>query len=171
MVATTITIDAKEVEDALSRFLAAAADLSPVFKNIGEYEAQATKQRFRDQKDPDGNAWQALNPLYKETKKGPRILTGQTGDLSRIIWQLASSTSVDIGSDMIYARIHNEGGTIVPKNAAALIFSMGGKTFAVKSVKIPKRQFLGINDEDRVRIEEIIEDHFLDAIEQAGSSN
>lgn len=170
MVATTIKIDASEVQDALARFLAAAEDLAPVFKNIGEYEAQATKQRFRDERDPDGNAWQTLNPLYKETKKGPRILTGQTGDLSRIIWQLASQSAVEIGSNMVYARIHNEGGTIVPKHAAALVFSMGGQTFKVKSVKIPKRQYLGINDEDRARIEEIIEDHFLDAIEQAGSS-
>jgi phage virion morphogenesis protein len=169
MVATTIKIDASEVQDALKRFLAAAEDLAPVFKNIGEYEAEATKQRFRDERDPDGNVWQALNPLYKETKKGPRILTGQTGDLSRIVWQLASQSEVEIGSNMIYARIHNEGGTIVPKSAAALVFSMGGQTFKVKSVKIPKRQYLGINDEDRARIEEIIEDHFLDAIEQAGS--
>lgn len=169
MVATTIKIDAAEVQDALKRFLAAAEDLAPVFKNIAEDVVNTTKQRFSDEKDPDGNAWQTLNELYKETKKGPSILKGATGDLSRIIWQMASANAVEIGSDQKYARIHNEGGTIVPKSAAALVFSMGGHTIKVKSVKIPKRQYLGINDEDRARIEEIIEDHFLDAIEQAGS--
>ena len=85
-------------------------------------------------------------------------------DLSSIIWQLASS-GVEIGSNVIYARAHNEGATIVPKNAAALMFSMGGQTFMVKSVTIPRRQFLGFSSEDQVRIKEIIEDHFLDAIE------
>ncbi len=164
MTAATITIDDKEIIDALQRLLEAAGDLTPVYKNIGEYEAGVTKERFRTSRDPEGNAWQALNPLYATTKKGPSILVGRTRDLSSIIWQLASS-GVEIGSNAIYARAHNEGATIVPKNAAALMFSMGGQTFMVKSVTIPRRQFLGFSSDDQVRIQEIIEDHFLDAIE------
>jgi phage virion morphogenesis protein len=169
MTAATLTIDDKDIIDALDRLLAAAGTLTPVYKNIGEYEAEATKERFRTQQDPDGNAWQKLNDLYALTKKGASILVGPTRDLSSIIWQLASS-GVEIGSNVIYARAHNEGATIVPKNAAALMFSMGGQTFMVKKVTIPRRQFLGFSSEDQVRIQEIIEDHFLDAIENTAGS-
>jgi phage virion morphogenesis protein len=169
MTAATLTIDDREIIDALDRLLAAAGTLTPVYKNIGEYEAEATKERFRTQQDPEGNAWQKLNELYALTKKGASILVGRTRDLSSIIWQLASN-GVEIGSNAIYARAHNEGATIVPKNAAALMFSMGGRTFMVKKVTIPRRQFLGFSSEDQVRIQEIIEDHFLDAIENATGS-
>lgn len=164
MTAATLTIDDTEIIAALQRLLDAAGDLTPVYKNIGEYEAEATKERFRTSQDPDGNPWKDLNELYAKTKKGPSILVGRTRDLSSIIWQLASD-GVETGSNVIYARAHNEGATIVPKNAAALMFSMGGQTFMVKKVVIPRRQFLGFSQEDQVRIQEIIEDHFLDAIE------
>jgi phage virion morphogenesis protein len=164
MAAASIVVDDQEITRALENLLKAAGDLTPVFKNIGEYVSEATKDRFREEKDPDGQPWETLNPLYKLTKKGPRILTGQTRSLSQIVWQLASESSVEIGSNEVYARIHNEGGDIVPKNAAALVFSMGGQTFKVKRVTIPRRQFLGINDEDRREIELIIQDHFEDAL-------
>lgn len=170
MTAAAITIDDLEIQQGLQRIMDAAGSLAPVLKNIGEYEAEATRDRFRDERDPDGQRWQDLNPLYALTKKGPRILTGQTRSLSQIIWQLASETSVAVGSNEVYARIHNEGGDIVPKNAAALVFSMGGQTFRVKRVTIPRRQFLGINDEDRARIEEIIQDHFEEALSASGGS-
>lgn len=168
MAAASIVIESTELGEALDRVLKAAGDLSPVLKNIGDYEAEATKERFRQEVDPDGKPWVPLNPLYKLTKKGPRILTGQTRSLSQIVWQLASQSAVEIGSNEIYARIHNEGGDIVPKNAAALVFSMGGQTFKVSQVTIPRRQYLGVNEEDRARIEEIVQDHFEMAIGRSG---
>jgi phage virion morphogenesis protein len=168
MTAAAIVIDDSDIQEGLQRVLDAAGDLAPVLKNIGEYEAEETKDRFRDQLDPDGQPWEPLNALYKTTKKGPRILTGQTRSLSEIVWQLASQTSVEVGSNVVYARIHNEGGIIKPKSAAALVFSMGGQTFKVKSVRIPRRTFLGINEEDRREIEAIIRDHFEEAIARTG---
>lgn len=165
MAGATLTLDSAAVDSALARLLAAAGDLTPALKNIGEYEAGATRRRFIEATDPEGQPWAALNPLYAQTKKGPGILRGQTRSLSQIIWQLADG-GVVIGSNEVYARIHNEGGTIRPKDAAALVFSMGGQTFRVKSVTIPKRKFLGFNAADQARILEIVEDHFLDATEK-----
>lgn len=160
MAGSTITLDDQDVTAALARILAAAGDVTPALKNIGEYEAAATRQRFIEAKDPDGKPWARLNPLYAQTKKGPGILRGQTRSLSQIVWQLAGG-GVTIGSNEVYARIHNDGGTIVPKSASALVFSMGGQTFKVQKVTIPKRQFLGFSEVDNRRILEIVEDHFL----------
>ncbi|CZT36369.1 phage virion morphogenesis protein [Rhizobium sp. 9140] len=165
MTAATITIDDASINDALARLLAAAGNIKPVLKNIGEFEAKVTRRRFIDQKDPNGAPWVALNPLYAKTKKGPGILRGETRSLSQIVWQLAGD-GVEIGSNEVYARIHNEGGTIRPKTAEALVFSMGGQTFKVQSVKIPKRQFLGFNEASITAILDIVKDHFVDAIEQ-----
>lgn len=164
MAGTTITIDDVAVSDALARLLAAAGDLRPVLKNIGEYEAKITRARFISARDPDGKPWRTLNTLYAKSKKGPGILRGETRSLSQIIWQ-AGAASVDIGSNEVYARIHNEGGKIVPKNAAALVFSMGGQTFRVKSVTIPKRQFLGWSETDVAEVKAIIGDHFQMAVD------
>lgn len=169
MTGTSITIEDSAVVDALGRLYAAAGDLSPALKNIGEYETRVTKQRFIDEKDPDGIAWKDLNPLYAKTKKGPGKLRGETRSLSQIVYQ-AANDNVEIGSNEVHARIHNEGGTIVPKNAAALVFSMGGQTFKVKSVTIPRRQFLGFSQADIEEIRAIIEDHFEMAMAGDGPS-
>ncbi|WP_043062106.1 phage virion morphogenesis protein [Brucella anthropi] len=164
MAGTGIRVDDDDVDGALQRLYEAAGNLEPALKNIGEYESRVTRRRFIDEKDPEGNPWKDLNPLYAKTKKGPGKLRGETRSLSQIVYQVASD-SVEIGSNEVYARIHNEGGTIVPKNAAALVFSMGGQTFKVKSVTIPRRQFLGISTADLDEIQAIVQDHFEEAVE------
>jgi len=163
MTGTSIIVDDDSVTGALQRLYDAAGNLAPALKNIGEYETRVTKRRFIDEKDPEGTPWQDLHPLYAKTKKGPGKLRGETRSLSEIVYQVASD-SVEIGSNVIYARVHNEGAVIKPKNAAALVFSMGGQTFMVQSVKIPKRQFLGISEADKEEIEAIVRDHFEDAV-------
>jgi len=163
MAGTSITVDNADVLSALERLYDAGANLSSVYRNIGEYETNVTKRRFITETDPDGVAWKDLNPLYAKTKKGPGKLRGETRSLSQIVYQ-AADDNVEIGSNVEYARIHNEGGIIRPKNAAALVFSMGGQTFVVKSVEMPRRQFLGFSEEDLVEIEAIIQDHFEDAV-------
>lgn len=164
MAGKSITVDDADTLAALQRLYEAAGNLLPVFKNIGEYETQVTKNRFITETDPDGVPWQDLNELYATTKKGPGKLRGETRRLSQIIYQ-AANDNVEIGSGVIYARIHNEGGVIRPKNASALVFSMGGQTFKLKSVTIPRRRFLGFSDADQVEIQAIIQDHFQDAID------
>lgn len=169
MAGTSITIDDADVSSALARLYAAADNLAPVMKNIGEYEVPATKRRFVEEKDPDGIAWKDLNPLYAKTKKGAGKLKGDSKQLSQNILYQVADNSVEIGSNEIYARIHNQGGVIKPKNAAALVFSMGGQTFHVKSVTIPRRQFLGFSDQDIIEIRAIIEDHFVMAMTDNGA--
>lgn len=163
MTGTAITLEDQDAKDALTRLYEATGNVKPALKNIGEYEAKVTRARFISQTDPEGKAWKTLNTLYAKTKKGPGILRGATRDLSSIVYQLAAD-SVDIGSDAVHARIHNQGGKIVPKNAAALVFSMGGQTFKVKSVTIPRRQFAGWNETSIQEVKAIIEDHLEMAV-------
>lgn len=161
MSGVSITIDDSQVEDVLAKLLAAAGDLSPVLKNIGEYEAQSTKNRIVKGISPDGSAFAPLNPLYaKVEKKGPGILRGATGRLAEIVYQVGGDT-VAIGNDIVYGAIHQFGGVIKAKNAPALIFSLGGRKVQVKSVSIPARPYLGLSTEDQAEILAIVADHFI----------
>ena len=57
MPGATLRIDVKglrETEAALDRLQAAGADLGPAMRDIGEHLLNTTRQRFSDQKDPDG---------------------------------------------------------------------------------------------------------------------
>ncbi len=160
MTGATLTIRDENIDAGLTRLFEAADTITPALKNIGEHEATVTRRRFLNEEDPQGKAWAPLNPLYRKTKKGSGILKGESRSLSQIVWQLVDDNAVEVGSNEIYARIHNEGGVIRARNAPALAFSMGGKTIKVKSVTIPKRQFLGLSEKDRADILDIIEDHF-----------
>lgn len=153
-----LNIDGKEANGALSGLLGAVSDLRPMLKDVGEYVVGTTKERFRRSVSPEGQPWAPLNPLYAAKKTGPGILR-ENGRLAEIVYQLASD-SVLIGSTRIYAAIHQFGGTIKPKSAAALVFGLGGKTIFARSVTIPKREFLGLTDDDQAEIR-LIAENFL----------
>ena len=157
--------NAGPVTDALQRLLTAAGDLRPALKNVGEYEAQATKDRIVAGVSPDGTPFAPLNPLYaKVEKKGPGILRGASGDLASIVYQLAGDAAVEIGNSVVYGAIHQFGGVIKAKNAPALVFSLGGDLVAVKSVTIPARPYLGVSKDDEAEILAIVADHLASAI-------
>lgn len=61
----------------------------------------------------------------------------------------ASKRTVRVGTELIYAGIHDKGGRIVPKNAKALRFMIGKRVVFAKYVDIPKRNFTGWNEEDK----------------------
>ena len=159
MTGAVLEFDIRKADDALTRLLEAASDLKPALRNIGVYLAQSTKDRIAREESPDGKPFAPLNPLYKETKKGPGILRGESRDLSAIVWQLAGDDTVEVGNNIIYGAIHQFGGVIKAKNAPALIFSMGGQTFARKSVTIPARPYLGLSQEDEAEVLAIVADH------------
>lgn len=139
-----------------------------VLKNIGEALLKSTRKRFAREVSPDGKPWQQLNPQYKAGKKGNKILQGagmRGGLLGTIVYQVNGSR-MELGTNKIYAAIHQFGGVIMPKNANALVFRMGGKLIFAKKVTIPARPYLGISAADRDTIGEIILDHINGQWEQ-----
>lgn len=160
MTGAVLELNIGEADDALTRLLEAASDLKPTLKNIGIHLQQSTKDRIAREESPDGKPFAPLNPLYAETKKGPGILRGESLTLSEIVWQLAGDDTVEVGTNAIYGAIHQFGGVIKAKNAPALIFSMGGQSFAVKSVTMPARPYLGLSQEDEAEVLAIVADHF-----------
>lgn len=81
-------------------------------------------------------------PAKKDGK--PSTLQGVTPVLRRSIRVESTSSEVIVGSDRPYARIHQEGGTITPKNGSALRFKIGERWVFAKKVDIPARPYLPV---------------------------
>lgn len=167
-----IKFDDKEVRQLLNHAMQSlGGDMTGLMRNIGEYVTQDTQERFDRQRDPDGNMWKPLKPSTLARKKTNKILVeqGRTHGLQASINYRASKTSVSIGTNKVYAAIHQFGGKtsahiIKPKRGKALRWvGAGGRVFFAKQINhpgsvIPARPFLGINKENVQEITEIIKD-------------
>jgi len=161
MTGSRIRIDAdgiESVEQRLGALARAGRDLQPLFARIGEYLVASTKQRFRDEKSPDGAPWAPLSRATKARKKKnrDRILTLH-GDLgSQIAWR-ASSAELLVGSDRIYAGTHQFGAKKGQYGTASGIQSR--RSFSIPWGDIPARPFLGLSDRDRNAVADMVTDH------------
>lgn len=157
MAGATLTVDIEDravsrAFDQLSRIM---RNTTPVMSAIGTGLVASTHRRFVSQTDPDGNPWAALNPEYAEGKRNSRILT-ESGGLRDSITAAPSRTSVQVGTNKIYAAIHQMGGVIKPKGDGRLAFRIGDRLVRPTSVTIPARPYLGISTEDETMIGDTI---------------
>lgn len=134
-------------------------------KNIGEYMVDATKERFRDGKAPDGAAWK---PSIRAKESGGKTMMA-TRRLYNSITYRATGEYVEVGTNVIYATTHqpvdkNATETVIKaKNAKYLKFKVAGRYVSKKEVHIPARRFLGINDDDVREIVEITNEQIEEA--------
>lgn len=144
---TVVDFDGSTATASLRGLLAGIEDPAPLLERFGEYGLRSTRERFKTQKAPDGTAWEALEPWYMKEKrrnKG-RILTLNGYLRGQMTWQLAGARSVEWGSNLPYAAVHQEGATIVPRTAKFLMF----RGHVAKSVTIPARPYLGLSEADK----------------------
>jgi hypothetical protein len=127
---TTIKIEFQdgEVAAALNRLMQAGANPQPLLKSIGERVAETTRRRFETSTAPDGSRWKPNSALTydrlpfgkRELGKSGRInaqgarrvmgkkpLVGETGLLSKIVWQLQGRDAVLVGSPARQGRQRN----------------------------------------------------------------
>jgi len=141
----SIAADDKEVRSLFARIERRGANPRPAFKSIGEYMLRRTEKRFHDEKDPEGNPWTPLSAATLKKKKHPKILT-ESGNLrGRIVYEVGSS-SVALGTNVIYGAIHQ----------------LGGQAGRGHKVTIPARPYLGVNDADLREIAAILTDYLTD---------
>jgi phage gpG-like protein len=137
---------------------------------IGVALVEVVNQRFESAKDPFGQKWAGLLPAYALIKKGPGILRA-SGMLQRSITFTTSGSQVTVGSNRIYAAVHQFGATIKAKTPKGLAFSLGeagpvgprgGKSKTgivrvhVQSVTVPQRPYLGFGPNDQRAVMDVI---------------
>lgn len=153
-VTLTASLDDTQLRAAVMRLSGLAKHPRPLLRQIGMGLVAAADERFETQTAPDGTLWAPLLPAYAALKEqmrpsSDRILT-RSGKLVRSLNYRVNGQEVSYGSAMIYAAIHQFGGTIEPKKCNALVFPLaigkGGRVFLmhVRSVFIPARPYLGM---------------------------
>ncbi|MBI5939718.1 MAG: phage virion morphogenesis protein [Caulobacterales bacterium] len=116
---------------------AASVDWRGAHAEIGEMLRTSVNRRFREQRSPEMWKWQ---PSFRALREGGSTLT-LSARLRRSVKFMATAQRVDVGTNVVYAAIHN----------------FGGQAGRGKKVTLPARPYMGISDGDERRIGEIIE--------------
>jgi phage gpG-like protein len=151
----SITIDAADL-DGIFRKLRPIFDFNAeeLMTAIGSLGDGQTRRRIEEEKTaPDGTPW-------KPNHEGTSILMDSGQHLLASLAWTASSDQAEWGATWEYAHVHQDGMTIVPKEADRLIFKIRGKKVGAKEVTIPARPFVGISSENEREIIELVTDHF-----------
>ncbi|CAN5267868.1 hypothetical protein BH10PSE13_BH10PSE13_23680 [soil metagenome] len=154
----TIQLDDKALDAALSRAIREGADLRQPMGEIAEEWLSHVHDRFAREVDPLGAPW-AKRRDHGEPGASDHKLLQKGGDLFRAIVPDFGSDFATVGvlrtaGPARYARIHNEGGTIVPKVAKALSF--GGRLVA--KVILPRRQYVGFGPAEEATVVDVMGD-------------
>lgn len=135
-----------------------------VLSAIGTAMVEETQKRFETGRDVWGVAWAPLSPAYAQIKRGPGILRASRM-LQRSITFQVSGASVTVGSNRVYAGVHQFGAVITPKNAPALTFLLGAGAgmksrymlVHAQSVRIPQRPYLGFGPNDQRAVMDVLD--------------
>ncbi|EIC28018.1 MULTISPECIES: phage virion morphogenesis protein [Methylomicrobium] len=139
-----VEFDDRAVQQLLRRLVDLTGDLEPAFADIGEYLTRSHDERFGRQVAPDDEPWKELSPSYlaRKPKNQDKILTLE-GDLRRSLHYEVSADQLLFGTGSKYGATHQYGD---PRR------------------HIPERPFLGVSDDDRDEILDIIRDHIQAAL-------
>lgn len=153
-----ITYSARDIgplQANLEKLLRGLDDTSEMMDEVGGMLVSSTLNRFENERGPDGQRWK---PSARARQEGGQTLT-DSARLRTSITHTYDRDSVAVGTNVIYAGIHQLGGTIRPKGDGKLKFSIGGGFVQVDKVEIPARSFLGVDADDEAEILNIAEDY------------
>ena len=138
-------------------------DVKGASRTLAETLRTSTRERFREQKSPEGKPWTKSNRAIRE---GGATLTDSAG-LKNSIKSTVDGSGFAVGTNKVYARTHQFGEkgrkiTIRAKTSRGLVFQLGGrwirKNQVTVNIKVPERPFLGISEEDMREIKGTLED-------------
>lgn len=145
------------VQAALRELAHRTDDLTPLMDEIGSALADSTRHRFEAQKDPEGKPWRPLSEMtilgrlggvskaYTKKMNFTARAKRQIGNMKILqasrrlelsITHHVSRDAVEVGSNVIYAAIHQ----------------FGGEAGRGKKIRIPARPYLGIDAADESAI-------------------
>jgi len=120
------------------------------FKKAGIVAVRDIQLHFRNSESQDGK-WQPVLRGGKPLQK--------TGALQQSISEaIHGDDTIEVGTNLKYARIHNFGGVIKPINGKYLSFKIGDNWIRKKQVKIPQREFMWLSEDADTKIAEVLTD-------------
>lgn len=158
----TVEINDAQISRAFQQLEAALTDMTQPMRDIGEVLVISTKDRMRDGQSPDGTPFAARSPVTlrayekRRQKYGPKPLW-LTGTMREGIAYDAGSDYVQITSSAIQSAVMHFGATQGEFGAWMGKDKLGRTHFHhIPWGNIPARPFLGISDQDRTNIVEIV---------------
>lgn len=131
-----------------------AAQRRNLLNAVGETLVDGALERFEKEEDPEGKKWEPSARAWEQGLKSRRGRMGKTlqktGRLRSSIDYATTQDSVLVGSNVEYARIHQE----------------GGKAGRGHKATIPARPYLGISKADREDVEAVIQDYMEDCFKE-----
>ena len=143
--------NAEQITATLDNAAAGISNLTPLMRALAGTMYYAVMLNF----DAGGRpAWLGLR--YRVG-----VPLNDTGHLRGSINQAFDQDSARVGTNCIYAAIHNFGGVIRPKKARWLYIPLaGGGGRRVKSVTIPQREFLTLTPQDEADLLDDVQTYF-----------
>lgn len=155
-------------------------DLAPVMRAIGLELLQIRSQRFRRSRGPNGVPWKPKKRVING-KHLPLIFSGRMASNLALD---ADAAGVTLGSTLPYAKVQDQGGTIVQhphsryvrfrelgKAGSGQLRFAGRKskskrlvtkrvTYGTRIIKIPARPWIGFDGADRAAIAEVVVERY-----------
>lgn len=141
-------------------------DFRGLHVKIGHALRNSTLNRFRAEEAPDGTPWDVSQRAFLasftgrkdrqgnwQTKSKPGKTLQRTGRLRRSIKDESTAEYAAVGSNVVYARIHQLGGEAGPK---------------ARRVQIPARPYLGLSPDDEELVQTMAQSVIRRALGQGG---
>ncbi|WP_417691545.1 phage virion morphogenesis protein [Roseibium sp.] len=186
-----ITIEDWQINEALSRVAEAGGETGALMTEIQAAMLFSVQRRFETELAPDGTPWQRHAPRTAKAraKRKTRGRSGGNGpitpkllrDTNRLYKSIsgeATETEAVVGTNLVYAGIHQQGGTVTqyPQSRKVKFRKVGTQTrfakkdhkrafekpvtFGQRTIVIPARPYLGFSVQDRATILAIAEGYF-----------
>jgi len=181
-----VDYDDTEVTRMLQRLIDAGGNPRPALLEIGEELVDSTKARFNPGTGPDGVPWARNSEETIRSKGRDKPLVHLGTLMEQIHYQLSGDDTLEVGSSMEYAAIHQFGGQInkaaqsrlvrhrtnakgdlLKSKKGLLIFAKDSHKRAVgrwfeqsaHTIDIPARPFIGVSAEDEEKIIDLFNDY------------
>lgn len=172
-----VVFDVTDFEHALSELIHRMEHRAPLMKTLAHAMWDAVEENFAQQGRPAWMGWKS-NEYWKK-RRGGKILQ-LSGRLASSIMPYSDSDSATVGTNVVYAAIHNFGGVIdIPARSQRAYYKVDksgnfNHKFSKKSkanysewhtipayqINMPRREFLRLTETDVEGMEKQAENYF-----------
>lgn len=178
MTGALLTINLRDDDSVLAHLgmlLGRVENPEPMYRDIGQALITSTHHRWDRGVAPDGSPWPPSLRVIADPSKKTLILSTR---LYRSVTANASPTGVEVGTNVIYAAIHQLGGVISKAARTAVLHFKTNKrtgvsrfakpskadrarkaTIGAHTITMPARPFLGLDQDDPRTIQTIVENY------------
>lgn len=154
-----VDVGGRQVKRRLDRL--SHIDTTDLLESVGAVvESQIRRRIKHEKKSPDGEAWEELSPRYERRKSkisSGGLLELHGGLLDSIQFEVRGDTLIE-GSNLIYSWTHQVGDKREAPSWSGAGRSGGKMASSTHTVEIPARPYLGLSDENRDEVEDVVID-------------